>query len=71
MMDPRLQLADDWARLHRTLEAQIDDLTLRSRYARQMADRLRREVAQEREWTRLQAEADRDLVRGRRRGRAA
>lgn len=70
-MDPRLAAADDWARLHRTLEAQIDDLTVRSRYARQWEQRLRREVAREREWARLQAEADRELERRPRKAKAA
>lgn len=68
-MDPRIWHADEWNRKHRWLEAEIDRLTVESRFCVQQERRLRDEVRREAEAREHQELADAELVRraGRRR----
>jgi hypothetical protein len=61
-LDPRIWEADEWQKRHRWMEAEIDRLTIESRYCLQRERELRSEVRNEREAAMLQAEADRELV---------
>lgn len=71
-MDPRVWHADEWRKKHCWLEAEIDRLTLESRFCLQQERRLRDEVRRDAEARAHQERADEDLVsRGRRRRRAA
>jgi hypothetical protein len=70
-MDPRIWHADEWRQKHRWLEAEIDRLTLESRFCLQQERSLRDEVRRDAEARAHQEQADEELVsRGRRRRRA-